>query len=88
MRLLLLGALLGGVVTALVFLSNPGVEAHREAIRARVAIDNPLAAAIGLGTIKGLAVEYHSIGVASWTSREARVVTCGALGHVWVVAES
>lgn len=86
MRGVVLGALVGGVLTAAVFLSNPDVDEHREAINAQLAVDHPLAAALGLGTIKGLAVEYHSIGIASWTSREDRVMTFGALGNVWVTA--
>ncbi|MBM4202539.1 MAG: hypothetical protein FJ194_00110 [Gammaproteobacteria bacterium] len=80
----LIAALAGAVVTAAVFLLNPDVDAYREAIKAQTAVDNPLAAAIGLGTLKGLAIEYHSIGVASWTTRENEVITWGALGNVWI----
>lgn len=80
----LIAALAGAAVTAAVFLLNPDVDAHREAIKAQTAVDNPLAAAIGLGTLKGLAIEYHSIGVASWTTRENEVITWGALGNVWI----
>jgi hypothetical protein len=82
----LAGALIGGGLTAAVFLLNPDVDAHREAIKAQTAVENPLAAAIGLGVLKGLALEYHSIGVASWTTREDRVITYGAFGTVWVAA--
>jgi len=83
----LMGALAGAAVTAAVFVLNPDVDAHREAIKAQTAVDNPLAAAIGLGTLKGLALEYHSVGVASWTTRDDQMLTWGAFGKVWISAK-
>ena len=71
-----------GLVLAMVF--NPSGERHRQAIRDTEAERSPIAGALGLGTLKSLVAEYHSLGIASYTSMDDRVISVGALGFVHV----
>lgn len=63
---------------------NPSGERHREAIRTAVAERNPIAGALGLGALKSLVVDYHSLGLASYTVNDDHVISFGAFGMVHV----
>jgi hypothetical protein len=71
-----------GLVLALAL--NPSGERHRQAIRDAEADRSPIAGALGLGALKSLVVEYHSLGIASYTSMDDRVISVGAMGLVHV----
>lgn len=63
---------------------NPSGERHREAIRTAVAERNPIAGALGLGALKSLVVDYHSLGIASYTVTDDHVISVGAFGFIHV----
>lgn len=81
LRNLLVAAL---VLIALAFALNPSGEQHRAKIRAAVADRSPLAGALGVGALTAFASEYHSIGIASWTTAGDRTLSVGAFGIVIV----
>jgi hypothetical protein len=81
-------ALVSALVTAAVFVAaiatNPSAEAHREKIRQVTSERSPVASALGLGALKAFASNYHSWGVASYTTANERVLSWGLLGMVFV----
>jgi hypothetical protein len=83
------GAVLSAVVTASVtaasFLLNPSPERHRDRIRSAVEERSPLAGAIGVGALQAFVSEYHSLGVASYTTVGDETLSIGALGLVFVL---
>lgn len=71
-------------VVALAFLLNPSPERHRDRIKEAIAERSPLAGALGVGAITAFTSNYHSLGVASYTTVNERVVSIGAFGVVYV----
>ena len=71
-------------LAGLAFLLNPSPERHRERIKAAVAERSPLAGALGLGALKAFVSDYHSLGVASYTTAGERTLSWGAFGMVFV----
>jgi hypothetical protein len=65
-------------------LLNPSAQAHRAKIRAAIAERSPIAGALGVGALTAFASTYHSLGVASYTEIDDRVVSFGAFGLVYV----
>ena len=72
---------------ALAFLFNPSAEQHRAKIRAAVSERSPLAGALGLGSLAAFVSNYHSLGVASYTTAGERTLSWGALGMVFVAEQ-
>lgn len=72
-------------VLALAFVLNPSPEKHRAAIKEVTAERSPLAGALGIGALKAFVSNYHSLGIASYTTVEGRTASWGALGMVFVV---
>ena len=72
------------VVVALAFALNPSPERHRLKIKEAIAERNPVARALGLGALAGIASSYHSLGVASYTKVGERTLSVGAFGIVFV----
>ena len=76
---------LGGAVSvALMVALNPSPERHRAKVKEQVAERSQLAALLRLGDLAAFASTYHSLGVASYTTVNDRVLSVGALGMVWV----
>lgn len=71
------------VVLALVL--NPSPERHRASIKERIAQRSQLAALLRLGDLTAFVSHYHSLGVASYTTANDRVLSVGALGVVFVL---
>lgn len=71
-------------VLALSFVLNPSAQRHRLKIREAVSDRSPIAGALGLGSLAGLASSYHSLGVASYTTVGDRTLSVGAFGVVYV----
>ena len=71
-------------VLALAFVLNPSPEKHRLKIKDAVAQRSPIAGALGLGSLAGLASSYHSLGIASYTKVGDRTLSVGAFGIVYV----
>ena len=84
----ILAAVVAASATATSFLLNPSPERHRERIRAAVADRSPIAGALGAGVLQALVSEYHSIGVASYTTAGDETLSIGALGLVLVLDPS
>lgn len=83
-----LPAVLASAATAAAFLLNPSPDRHRERIEEAVAERSPLAGAFGFGVLKAFASEYHSLGVASYTTMNERTLSVGAFGLVFVLQPS
>ncbi len=77
-------AMTGAIVLA-AFALNPSAEQHRTQIKASVAERSPLAGILGVGALTAFASNYHSLGVASYTSIQDRTVSFGFLGMVFVL---
>ena len=80
-RTLPIVAILAGIAVAM----NPGPEAHREQIKAKLAERSPMARILLVGPITAFASNYSSIGVASYTKVQDRTVSIGAFGMVFVL---
>lgn len=74
----------GALTVVLAIVLNPSAERHREKIKAQVAERSQLASVLGLGHLKAFVSNYHSLGVASYTTVNDRVQSVGVLGMVFV----
>jgi hypothetical protein len=72
-------------VLLLAFLLNPSPERHRDKIRAATGQRSPIARALGVGALKAFASNYHSLGLASYTTAGERTLSVGVLGLVFVL---
>jgi hypothetical protein len=72
------------VTLALAFMLNPSAEKHREKIKDAVAERNQLAGALGIGSFTAMLSGYHSLGVASYTEVDDKLLSVGAFGVVMV----
>lgn len=63
---------------------NPSKQRHDDALRKKVADQSPIAGMLGLGRIMSWTTSYHSLGIASYTTSDDRVISVGALGIVYV----
>lgn len=77
-------AMTGAIVLAAIAL-NPSAQRHRDRIKAAVAERSPLAGILGVGALTAFASNYHSVGVASYTSIQDKTVSVGLLGMVFVL---
>lgn len=77
-------AITGAIVLAAIAL-NPSAQRHRDRIKAAVAERSPLAGILGVGALTAFASNYHSVGVASYTSIQDKTVSVGLLGMVFVL---
>lgn len=68
----------------LAFVLNPSPERHRDKIKATIADRSPLAGALGLGSLAAFVSNYHSLGIASYTTAGDRTLSYGAFGMVFV----
>lgn len=64
---------------------NPSAEKHRTTIKEAIAERSPLQALLGVGALTAFVSEYHSLGVASYTRVNDRLVSVGAFGLVFLV---
>lgn len=78
-------AILTVAVVALSLMLNPSPDKHRTTIKETVAQRNPLAGVLGVGTMTAFVSTYHSLGVASYTEVDDRVISLGAFGVIFVV---
>ncbi len=75
----------GALSVVLAIVLNPSPERHRAAIKQAVAERSQLAALLRLGDLAAFVSNYHSLGVASYTTADDRVLSVGALGMVFVL---
>ena len=71
----------------LMLLLNPGADRHREALREASRERSPLESALGLGQVRAFLAEYHSLGLASYTTVGGETASVGVLGLVLVMDE-
>ena len=71
-------------VLALAVALNPSAERHRTKIDEVIAERSPVARVMGLGSLAAFASNYHSLGVASYTTVGDRTLSVGVLGIVYV----
>lgn len=64
---------------------NPSPERHRSRIKEAVGDRSPIARVLGVGALTAFASNYHSLGVASYTTAGERTVSVGAFGLVFVL---
>lgn len=83
----LVSAIFALVVVVLGFAFNPSLEQHQEKIKQAVADRSAVAGMLGLGSLAALAASYHSLGVASYTVMNDKVVTVGSFGIVVVLKQ-
>lgn len=76
-----------GLCLALViaFALNPSAERHRQEIKTSIADRSPLAGLLGLGVLAAFASNYHTLGVASYTSIHGKTISVGVFGMVFVL---
>ena len=84
-RPLVVLAVLAALV-ALAALLNPSPERHRAKIKETIAERSPLAALLRLGDLAAFVSNYHSLGLASYTTANDKVLSVGAFGIVVVLA--
>jgi hypothetical protein len=80
-----LGILVVLGIAILLAVTNPSVEAHRDAIARDFAQGRPLAGAVGLGALSAQLPEYQSAVFGSYTTAGDAIRSIGVLGMVWVV---
>lgn len=68
----------------LAFVANPGPDAHREKLKSEIGARSQLAAVLRLGSLAAFVSDYHTIGLASYSTVNGRIVTYGAFGFVYV----
>lgn len=75
----------GALTVALAVFLNPSPERHRASIKASISERSQLAAVLHLGDLVAFVSNYHSLGVASYTTANGRTLSVGALGMVFVL---
>ena len=76
--------LVAGLLLVAAVVLNPSPERHRQRISDAIAERSELAALLGIGRLTSFVSNYHSLGVASYTTVGDRVVSIGLLGFVYV----
>jgi hypothetical protein len=77
-------AIIAVAVVALAFVLNPSPERHRVKIKEAMGERSPVARVLGLGAVAAFASNYHSLGVASYTTAGERTLSIGAMGIVFM----
>lgn len=72
------------VAIALAVVLNPSPEKHRETIKQAIAERSQLERLLGIGQLTSFASRYHSLGVASYTTVNDKLVSVGAFGVVFL----
>jgi hypothetical protein len=81
----LVSTAVAALVLVLSFVLNPSPEKHRAAIKEVIAERSPIAGMLGIGALTAFVSTYHSVGVASYTTVNHRLVSVGVLGMVFVM---
>lgn len=82
---LTLGIPIAAILLALVL--NPSPERHRQKIKDTMGERSPVARALGMGALAAFASNYHSLGLASYTTAGDRTLSVGAFGLVYVLQQ-
>ncbi|MGB4063053.1 MAG: hypothetical protein WBK19_04445 [Azonexus sp.] len=69
---------------ALAFALNPSAEKHRDKIKTAIAERSQVERVLGIGHLTSFVSQYHSLGVASYTTVNEKVTSIGVFGMVFV----
>lgn len=69
---------------ALAVVLNPSADKHREKITETIAARSQLERVLGLGHLTSFVSQYHSLGVASYTTVNDKISSIGIYGLVFV----
>jgi hypothetical protein len=78
-------AIVVAVIIVLAFVLNPSPDRHREKITSTIAERNPIAGILGVGALTAFVSGYYSLGIASYTKSDGRIVSIGFMGMVFVL---
>jgi len=84
-RSFLTGAVAGAALLGAALLLNPSAERHRDKIKTALAERSELNAALGVGALTAFVSNYHSLGIASYTTAGDKTLSVGVLGMVFVL---
>lgn len=73
------------VIAGIAVLTNPSPERHREQIKSQLSERSTLSKVLLVGPLTAFASNYHTVGVASYTTVNERTVSVGAFGVVVVL---
>ena len=88
MRLLIRTVVVLLAIVGVASLLNPSAEKHRAKIKEAVAERSQLAALLRLGDLTAFVSNYHSLGFASYTTANDKLLSVGAFGVVVVLQDS
>jgi len=77
-------SIIAAVTVALAFALNPSPDKHREKIRAAIAERSQFERVLGIGELTSFMSQYHSLGIASYTTVNDRLTSYGAYGLVFI----
>lgn len=69
---------------ALAFPLNPSAEKHREKITEAISARSQVERLLGIGHVASFVSQYHSLGVASYSTINNKLISIGAYGMVFV----
>lgn len=72
------------ITIALAFALNPSAEKHRDKIKTAIAERSQIERVLGIGQLTSFVSQYHSLGVASYTTVNEKVTSIGVFGMVFV----
>ncbi len=72
------------ITIALAFALNPSAEKHRDKIKTAIAERSQIERVLGIGQLTSFVSQYHSLGVASYTTVNEKVTSIGIFGMVFV----
>jgi hypothetical protein len=78
--------LAAAIVLVLAFVLNPSPDRHRLRIKEALGDRNPVVRALGIGALAAFASNYHSLGIASYTTLRGKTVSIGLFGVVFVLS--
>lgn len=73
------------LLLALAFVFNPSASKHRTVVEQTLSERSLLSKALGLGAMTAFVADYRSLGVASYTAINGKMVSVGLFGIVFVV---
>jgi len=73
------------IAIALAFALNPPAEKHRDKIKTTIAERSQIERILGIGHLASFVSQYHSLGVASYTTVSDKIASVGAFGMVFVL---
>jgi hypothetical protein len=80
-------AIVVAVVLVAAAVLNPSADRHRARIKETLGDRSPIARVLGVGALAAFASNYHSLGVASYTTAGDRTLSVGAFGMVFVLQQ-